>query len=73
MTGIILSIIIPVFILLLNKFYWQKKWENMSEEKRQEFKEGMGKFNAWIDAWMKRALIVLLLFIVALMIFNNLD
>ena len=70
--AIVILIILSLFIPILNKYY-SKKMANMSEEKRQEFKEGMGKFNAWIDAWMKRALIVLLLFIVALMIFNNLD
>ncbi len=64
---LVLSIIL-VFILICNKYY-SKKMANMSEEKRQEIKEAMEKS----DVWMKKALIVLLLFIVALVIFNNLD
>ena len=64
---LVISIIL-VFILIFNKYY-SKKMANMPEEKRQEIKEAMEKS----DAWMKKALIVLLLFIVALIIFNNMD
>lgn len=61
-------LIILVLIFIFNKYY-SKELANMSEEKKQEIKEAMKK----TDAWIKKALIVLLLFIVALVIFNNLD
>lgn len=41
----------------------------MSEAKRQEIKDAMEKS----DAWIKKALIILLLIIISLFIVNNLD
>ena len=64
---LVISIILAI-ILIFSKYYSQKM-TSMSDGKRQEIKKVMEKS----DAWMKKALIVLLLFLVALIIFNNMD